>query len=471
MSEIKKEIDLSGLPMKTYRGREVIDWIGSAGCKCKFVYDDIKGEVKIIRYETNEQVVVFKYGNTVRQMKFNNFKQCRFGKILGKMTNEFKVEIETKFKDDKRDLIIIDREYRNGNKGHKWKWYKYKCNKCGWDEGWMEESHILKGYGCSCCYGRTAVPGINDIATTDPWIIKYLVNKEDAYKYTSNSHKKIYPKCPDCGRVKDKPMKIDTIYKRKSIGCNCSDGISYPNKFMFAILEELNIEFITEYSPSWLDSKRFDFYIPSINLIIEMDGGLGHGNNIHSRSTYTKNETIELDKWKDNQAELHNITVVRIDCFYKHVDKFEYIRNSVLNSKLNNYFDLNIIDWVDVENKTTINTVKSVCEYYNRNKNNISMKEMANYFNIHRSTLKEYLERGTKLNWCDYKKYKNIRIKSIEVFKDNVSLGTYDSPHYIEKNSVDLFGIHLGAKYISLVCKGKQKLHKGFYFKYVNNDN
>ncbi|WP_297419303.1 hypothetical protein [Clostridium sp.] len=85
------------------------------------------------------------------------------GKLLGKYTNEFKVKIDTIFKDNKRNLIVHNREYRKNKKGENEKWYKYKCNKCGYNEGWVIEHSLLSGCGCSCCANRTIIENINSI--------------------------------------------------------------------------------------------------------------------------------------------------------------------------------------------------------------------------------------------------------------------------------------------------------------------
>ena len=45
-----KWIDLSDLPRK---GKS-IDWKNSIGYKCKFKYDDIKGEVEIVDYKKDK---------------------------------------------------------------------------------------------------------------------------------------------------------------------------------------------------------------------------------------------------------------------------------------------------------------------------------------------------------------------------------------------------------------------------------
>ena len=54
--------------------------------------------------------------------------------MSNKKTIEFKVEIGQIFKDDKRDIVITNREYRKEKHGKSMvnvKYYKYTCNICG----------------------------------------------------------------------------------------------------------------------------------------------------------------------------------------------------------------------------------------------------------------------------------------------------------------------------------------------------
>ena len=143
-------------------------------------------------------------------------------------------------------------------------------------------THLLKGGGCPVCANKVVVPGINDIPTTAPWMVKYFQGGYDEAKlYTCQSNKKIYPICPDCGRIKNKPATINNIYRCHSIWCVCGDSLSYPNKFAYAFLEQLQVSSLMhEYNPDWLKPYRYDNYFEykGKKYILEMDGGLGHGN-------------------------------------------------------------------------------------------------------------------------------------------------------------------------------------------------
>ena len=204
--------------------------------------------------------------------------------INQKIWTDFKYCIgEEKVSNCNDHLIILER-YRKIKKVKKrgnytecsFKYYKVKCTKCGFTNE-VSESNLYKGEGCPVCRNKIIIEGINDIATTDPWMVPYMPEGLDLKHIHSGSSMRIKPKCPYCGRIKEKEMRIFTIKKQKSIGCICGDSISYPNKFMFNILSQLNIDCEREFSPTWIYPKRYDFYIPEKNLIIEMDGGLGHG--------------------------------------------------------------------------------------------------------------------------------------------------------------------------------------------------
>lgn len=490
--KIKKEIDLSKLPRKYGKGSNinklVIDWKNSIGIKVNGVYDNMEFEVIIKKYTSKGQRLDILYNNKEFNISTSVFCNCMFGKILGIITNKFKIEVGTRFKDDKRDLTIIDREYREDEKGQNWKWYKYHCNICDWDEGWIVESSLIgtNNTGCSCCCGRTIVEGINDIPTTAPWMVQYFQGGYDeAKKYTkwgsgnlNNPKGYIKPICPDCGRVKDKIISIGGIYSNHSIGCSCGDGYSYPNKFAFKLFEELKIEFISEYSPDWIKPRRYDFYIPSMNLIIEMDGGLGHGKYKHSKSKVSKEESKAIDNYKDEQAKIHGIEVVRIDC---DLSDLIFIKGNIIKSRLNELFDLSEINWNKIDEFSLNNRVRTVCDYWNSGIHDTI--KISKIMKIDRQIVWKYLKKGVVKNWCDYKPIKketksknklksnniksNKKCKSLEIFKDNVSLGIFQSSAELERQSEKLFGVKLNNRNISAVCRGEKKTYKGFIFKYI----
>jgi len=397
------------------RGGYKYDWIKSAELHIKvpFIYDDVKGELDIIGYKKENQSVKILYNDKQYDMKTGSFIRCNLGVILGIKTLSFKIEIGQTFKDNKRNLIIIDREYRDNpnNKGKVLKYYKYKCNKCGYNEGWFVESSLSHGAGCACCCHtpRIVVEGINDIPTTAPWMVKFFQGGYDeAKKYTKCSANKIYPICPDCKMVKSKSMTPHTINTTHSIACKCGDGISYNEKFMFNLLEQLNIKFIHHKTFIWSNKKEYDFYfkLDDMKYIIEMDGAQHKKDKSNGSSWNPLEEQIKNDLYKDKLAEEHDINVIRIDCEFSDL---EFIKNNILNSKLCDIFDLSNIDWNKCEESALSNICKKASDLWNRGIKDT--KEISIMLNISRGSAIKYLKKATSIGWCTYgiKIDKNIK--------------------------------------------------------------
>lgn len=478
-----RKIDWDILPKKQYKsGKLTTDWLASIGYELNFTYDDIVGKIKIIDYKCKESVLCIEYNSERFNIKTNNFTRCKLGAITKKVTSDFKITIGQVFQDEERHMVIIDRKYTKQNRNEKW--YKYKCNKCGWDEGWIREYHLERGVGCSCCYGRTVVEGINDIPTTAPWMVKYFQGGYDEAKlYTKNSAKKITPICPDCKRLKDKKLSITNIYANKSIGCICSDGISYPNKILRYLMYELkniygeSIEFEFEYYRYFTNGRYFDCWFKYLNseYFIEMDGNIGHGNGLHSKSDKTDEYYIKIDFEKDSIARENNINMIRIDC--KIID-FYFIKNNILNSDLSNIFNLNTVDWNEINKNSYKNIVLESCTMWCEREEYENTRCLAERLKISHSTFINYLKKGKNLGWCDYDARKEAvvgRQKSIVTNSVGVScfyngnfIGEFPSIISTSKFINENFNIKMDNRRISEIIRGKRKPINGLDFKKIN---
>jgi len=343
----------------------VIDWRNSIGIRVKFIYDGLEGEIEIVDYNAKTHMLSTEYIKG-KIIKINTvvFVNGNIRTVLGLRSGDFKIKVETIFKDEKRDLIILNREYRTKSGKSKYnkneKWYKYKCNKCDYEDWMVESSLITQKCGCPVCcpFPQKTVLGFNTIWDTTPWMIP-IVGEEIAKTYSKASDKKIYPICPDCGRVKNKLMSLNAIYKVHSMNCSCGDGKSYPEKFTFSILEQLDIEFSTEYIPDWIKPRKYDFYFKKDNIdyIIEVDGGFHTKDN--KMNGQTKEEIRMIDDYKDDMADRYGFEMIRIDC---EKSEQKYIKNNIQDSILNNLFDLSQINWNKAEEFALSNLVKVVCD-------------------------------------------------------------------------------------------------------------
>lgn len=86
--------------------------------------------------------------------------------------------------------------------------------------------------GCPVCDNKRVIIGYNDMWTTAPEIASLLADKNDGYKYTKNSNKRVNWICPKCHALIEDILIKDIT--NKGLSCpSCSDGVSYPFKFCF----------------------------------------------------------------------------------------------------------------------------------------------------------------------------------------------------------------------------------------------
>lgn len=269
---------------------------------------------------------------------------------------------------------------------------------------WYSTPHdVLDGYGCPYCAGNAVLKGYNDLWTTNPDMAKMLKDPNLGYEISRSSHRKVEWVCPNCGMEKISTPKQVSTY---GLACSrCSDGISYPNRFIIALLQCLNIDiFYPEWSPEWIKPYRYDVYFIYNNkeYIVEMDGGIGHG----GIDFETKNRDVkglERDVIKDKQAQLHNIFVIRIDCRYELKgmnSRFEYIKQSILNSQLSQIFDLSNIDWGQCNKEATKSLHMLASRKYDEG---IGIREIPEMLHVHYGTVYNWLKRMSSEGLCSYK--------------------------------------------------------------------
>ena len=329
-------------------------------------------------------------------------------------------------------------------------------------------------------------------AVTNPEIIKYFVNEEDAYKYSAQSGHVVEAKCPLCGYIKHYSIATLTNY---TFSCNrCGDNVSYPNKFMFHLLKQIGIDFIPEISRrhkgfQWLNNYRCDFYFihNKKQYFIEMDGAFHHRNLFMSAEHVQKN-----DRLKDELAHEHNINVIRINCNYDDRNKFAFICKSIQQSNLLNIFNLcaDDVDWVSCHEHGLSNLVVQACEYWNNGIENTT--KIAKIIGVTRGTVLKYLKTGAELGWCTYsvdraikvreedtfKKWDEIRLKPIIVYRDNIFVGAFRCADDLSEQSIDIYDTYKNASQIRYMCKKKEQCGGSFltqyitlneYYQYINN--
>lgn len=275
---------------------------------------------------------------------------------------------------------------------------KFKCL----IDGTIFEStpnNALRGHGCPLCGIRKGSVNATKtkiskspstlLGNKHPHLIPYLKNKDDAFLYGYTSKLPVDWICLECNYEFSKPP--FNFYNGSIVCPNCIKNDSYPNRFMFDILTQLEIEFEREYSPDWIKPKRYDFYFckDNIEYIIEMDGRL------HINEDVQKN-----DKEKDDAANEHGIKIIRIDCDYINTNtRYQFIKSNILKSELSNILDLESINFDQSNAFALKNEVNHVCELWEKYKD---LDEIQKDTKLTLYTIKKYLNFGQENNMCSY---------------------------------------------------------------------
>lgn len=271
-------------------------------------------------------------------------------------------------------------------------------------------SMLSQKYNCPCCSGYQVAIGYNDFNTRRPDLSKFLANYDDGFKYTEWSGSCVDWKCPDCGNIINKKIAYVSNY---GLTCpRCNDGYSYPNKFIYNILSQIEntLEHLErEYRPEWCkftyDNKDcygiYDIYFKINNqkYIVEMDGGLGHGNRTYTNSDRTQEELIFKDAEKDRLAKENGFEVIRIDCDYGTNDRYDFIKSNILSSKLSDLLDFSSVDFQEANLYSQKSLFMEAVNLWNSGK---AISEIKDIVKVHESTVTNYLKSAKKYGICDY---------------------------------------------------------------------
>lgn len=369
---------------------------------------------------------------------------------------------------NKNKNIELIRTYTKpyGNKGKSQTYCDCVCKIDG-HEFTSSYGNLYDGKGCPVC-SRKVLHASNMLATIRPDLIEYLKYKEDAYNNFPSSKVRVMCKCPICGSEKHMPL---NNLARQGFSCDrCSDNISIPEKFVFGILECADIDFNTQKIFSWSQRKKYDFYIPNLNIIIETHGeqhyrhtGLGR-----SLKEEQENDQLKYELAIKNGIKPENYIV--IDCRHS---TFDWLKDNCI-IQLENIFDLSNINFEKIFADSQISIVPKIWEAWNLRGENDSTYEFSKIFKINRNAITNYLKIGNDLGKCKYDpkeeskkgidRSNKISRKAVlqyslegELLQEFVSIAEASKVNNIFDTN------------ISRCCLGKQVQSGGFIWKYKSN--
>ena len=317
---------------------------------------------------------------------------------------------------------------------------------------------------CPICSNHRILRGYNDMWTTAPELAAYLENPEDGYKYTKGSNQILTWKCPKCQYVYQRQPNQMSTYLNKCPAC--SDAVSYPEKFMAAVLRQISLPYEQQKMFDWANRKRYDFFIGEMHLIIEVNGKQ-HYEGMFSRNA---DEMYEDDREKRELALANHIKeYITLDCRHSTI---EWMRDAIMSSLLPTllFFDEEDIDWEFCHQEALNSSTHEICEAYNHGQ---TVKEIAIWFDCSQTTIRTHLKKGALLGLCDYDVAKVAEQTKIE--NGRRVLATMCKPVAQYDTNGTLIALfpsiqeaqrQTGIKDICAVLKGRRKTKGGYVWKY-----
>lgn len=189
------------------------------------------------------------------------------------------------------------------------------------------------------------------IAESDPEFATWFVDPAIPRQLPGGSHQHADFYCPRCGKiVRDKS--IHNVHKRREVPCPyCTNGVSYPERYLMALLEQLQVPFVRQYSAQLPGAAsraryRYDFYDPERNLLIET-----HGQQHYEPGTFERVGGQSLEEIRKNDAEKEQYATRILKMRYLALDcrrsTESWIRREA--EKKLSFYPLDTVDWKKVQ--------------------------------------------------------------------------------------------------------------------------
>jgi len=277
----------------------------------------------------------------------------------------------------------------------------------------MPEYYMRKGRTCPICTLSKNLfvdPDINGIKVTHPNIYKMIVD-DDAEKYSYGSGHKVHWKCPLCEHINYTPIRNLTM--KNPTGCQfCSDGVSYPEKILYGVMSCISDTYEKQKSFDWTSGRKYDVF--DNGIFIEIHGEQHYVKAFEKCGGRLIEEEQQNDILKQKLAYDNYRKIVDYIVIKAYPTDFETIKNNILKSHLNEYYDLSKVDWDQIKRNATVSLVYAVAQGYNQG---LLPKELMKTYQISQSAVCKYLHKGNDLGICNYnsKWYKGNMIKIIEL--------------------------------------------------------
>ncbi|MBR2372058.1 MAG: hypothetical protein IKA90_04215, partial [Clostridia bacterium] len=385
-------------------------------------------------------------------------------------------------------------EYTKGSNEKVW----WKCSKCGHEyESKISNRTYLKR-GCPYCSKRKIKQGFNDLATTDPELLKewHFAKNTDIspYEISAGIRKKVWWICP-----KGHEYQASVLHRKHGTKCPiCYSGrqTSFAEQCVFYYVKKLYPDAINRYKADWLEKFELDIFIPSIHYAIEYDGVAWHKKEKIGREQrkfqLCHNNNIKLIRLREKFAELgSDVADYQYGC--EDLYKPENLEN-VLRQLLNHLS----FRWVGCPISVDIERDRIEIQQYMQELNDESFAdkfpELANEWHpIKNGTLKPTMFKpysthkvwwicpickneyqasiahrsyGSACKKCAMKRFFYSNVKAVEMIDKNTNkvIQTFESVSEASRQT------KINAPNITMICKGMRKYAGGYIWRYVKKD-
>lgn len=233
-----------------------------------------------------------------------------------------------------------------------------------------------------------------------PDIFNMIKDKNTYFDIGCGSAEKIEFVCPRCGNIVIQSV-CNVI--RNGLSCKkCGDGISFGEKFVFNVLEQLNLNFDTHVRFEWSCNRIYDVVLYENDIpytIIEIHGKQHYVGGFESYGGRDYLQELENDSYKKNLALSNGFnedSYIIIDC---KESRFEYVKKSIQNNIFFQKYNLDNINWNDcMKNAISSYAIKAQKLWNDGHK----IEYISHCLKISRQTIRKYLKQGAELGICNY---------------------------------------------------------------------
>lgn len=253
----------------------------------------------------------------------------------------------------------------------------------------------------------------------------------DVYKRNGDSGDTCYNiECIKCNETY-KQIKHSTIYSSNKRCNSCgtvmylngankvgSEMYSLPERMIKYYLDECGVDYVKEYSPSWANRKRYDFYLKECKAIIEVHGGFHYNKNAFSDlDTVKSNDLLKRENaFKNGINKYYEIDCRKSNCLY--------IKEQIIKTLGGTFPNSENVNWGYIFAMSQDSKIFEISKMYMENKKDILYRCSSKY-KMSKEAIVNKLMKGYGLGLNNYGINENENEKDLYKQKEDKQIDIY----------------------------------------------